>query len=124
MRRVLCCVISVGSPLGAVTAVGHVTKKIWRPEGLAAARKERKMNSDLFFRFAIFALTEGGSIPDAINLLRSLKLGFSPSRAASWVRLILKHSEGDFEFRVREKMLAHGFTQEEVSQILAGASLD
>lgn len=80
------------------------------------------MNSDLLIRFATFAIAEGGSIPDAMDLVRAVNA--SSPVAGRRVRLVLKNASGDFEFRVRDKMLAHGFTQEEVSQVFVEASLD
>lgn len=78
--------------------------------------------SDLLIRFATFAIAEGGSIPDAMDLVRAVNSS-SPG-AGRRVRLVLKNAAGDFEFRVREKMVAYGFTQQEISQIFVEASLD
>lgn len=77
---------------------------------------------DLLVRFARFALAEGGSIPDAMDLLKAVRAG-SPV-AAHRVRLVLANAGTDFEFNVRDKMLAAGFTAEEVSAVFVAASMD
>lgn len=80
------------------------------------------MDRRLLLRFAKFAIAEGGSIVDAMYLSGTIRA--HAAIEARLVRLVLQNAEGDFEYRVREKMLAHGFTQEEVSQVFVAASLD
>lgn len=77
---------------------------------------------ELLTRFARFAMAEGGSIPDAIGLLRAVRA--DAPLAAHRVRLVLANGDPGFEFNVREKMLKAGFTQQEVSEIFIEASMD